>query len=186
MGEQCIVSIFFTKWIAICDNVLYNNNANLCVFTDTHRRKENCMRSWQEIAALAALVLLVLVCTVPGAVKRARDRKWRAAERKLETVLQPRETIKAICPQKSGRVILTSKRLLFETREGFRAVALKDIKKVQGITKDKKTTTSVPKMVSLTVKAEKDHLIYNTSQEFVPLAKALRDRARRNGNKKKK
>ena len=144
------------------------------------------MTSWQEIAAAVAAAALMLICTIPAAVRRARDRKWRAAERKLETVLQPKETIKHICPQKKGRVILTSKRLLFETREGFTAVVLKDIKKIQGNTKDKKTTTAVSKMVSLTVKAEKDHLIFNTSADFSPLAKALQEKVKKQNQKKKK
>ena len=141
------------------------------------------MNSWQEILAASVLVLLALTFSVRSAVIKARDRKWRAAERKLTTVLQPKETIKLICPQKKGRVILTSKRLLWETGTGFNAIALKDIKKVQGNTKDKKTTSSIPKMVSLTVKAADDHLIYNTSAEFADLAKKLKDRMKR---KKKK
>ena len=164
---------------------MYNNNAILCEFIEYLLWKGRSMTSWQEIAAAAAAAALVLIITIPASLRRARDRKWRAAERKLETVLQPKETIKHICPQKKGRVILTSKRLLFETREGFTAVNLKDIKKVQGNTKDKKTTTAVSKMISLTVKAEKDHLIYNTSEEFASLAKALREKVKQQNQKKK-
>ena len=144
------------------------------------------MTPWQEILAAAVLVLLVLIFLVRSAVRKARDRKWRAAERKLETVLQPKETVKCICPQRKGRVILTSKRLLFETREGFKAVALKDIKRVQGNTKDKKTTSSVLKMVSLTVRATEDHMIYHTSEEFTELAKKLQDKVRKQNQRKKK
>ena len=144
------------------------------------------MISWQEILAALLLVLLIVILLIRSAVRRARDRKWRAAERKLETVLQPKETIKSICPQKKGRVILTSKRLLFETKEGFRAIALKDIKKVQGNTKDKKTTSSVAKMVSLTLKAAEEYTIYNTSEEFSDLAKQLRDKVKKQNQRKKK
>ena len=144
------------------------------------------MTSWQEILAAAALALLILILTVRSALQKARDRKWRAAERKLTTVLQPKETIKCICPQKKGRVILTSKRLLWETREGFTAVPLKDIKRVQGNTKDKKTTTSVPKMVSLTVKGEEDRMIVNSCEEFALLAKLLQDKVKKQNQKKKK
>ena len=144
------------------------------------------MTSWQEILAAAVLALLVLILLVRSAVRKARDRKWRAAERKLETVLQPKETVKCICPQKKGRVILTSKRLLFETREGFTAVPLKDIKRVQGNTKDKKTTSSVTKMVSLTVKAADDRVIYRTSGEFTEFAKKLQDKVRKQNQRKKK
>ena len=144
------------------------------------------MTSWQEIVAAALLGLLVLIFAVRSSVRKARDRKWRAAERKLETVLQPKETIKCICPQKKGRVILTSKRLLFETRQGFTAVALKDIKRVRGNTKDKKTTSVVTKMVSLTVKAGEDHMIYNTSEDFALLAKSLQDKVKKQNQAKKK
>lgn len=144
------------------------------------------MTSWQELLAAAVLVLLALTFGVRSAIRKARDRKWRAAERKLTTVLQPKETIKCICPQKKGRVILTSKRLLWETGTGFTAVPLKDIKRVQGNTKDKKNTTAVSQMVSLTVKAAEDHLIYNTSEEFSDLAKVLKDKVKKQNARKKK
>ena len=144
------------------------------------------MTAWQEILAAAVLVLLVLTFLVRSSVRKARDRKWRAAERKLETVLQPKETIKSICPQKKGRVILTSKRLLFETKEGFTAVALKDIKKVQGNTKEKKTTTVVSKMVSLTVKGPQEYTIRNSSEEFADLAKQLQDKIKKQNARRKK
>ncbi len=144
------------------------------------------MISWQEILAAAVLVLMVLILAVRASILRARDRKWRAAERKLTTVLLPKETIKCVCPQKKGRCILTSRRLLFETREGFTAVVLKDIKRVQGSTKEGKSTTVPAKMVSLTIKAEKDHLIHNSSEEFAVLAKQLQDRVKRQNQRKKK
>lgn len=144
------------------------------------------MTSWQELTAAAVLGLIVLVLLVHSALRKGRDRKRRAAERKLTTVLQPRETVKAICPQKKGRVILTSKRLLFETKGGFNAVALKDIKKVQGIAENQKTTTVVSKMVSLTVKAEKDHVVINTSEAFAVLAKHLQDTVKKQNQRKKK
>ena len=82
------------------------------------------MTLWQKIAA-AAVLLLILFLLIRSAVRKAKERKWRDAERKLETVLLPKETVKAVCPQKKGRWILTSKRLLFETKAGFTAVALK-------------------------------------------------------------
>ena len=148
-------------------------------------RKETSM-NWQEILAASVLALIALIFLVRASVRKARDRKWRAAERKLETVLQPKETIKCICPQKKGRVILTSKRLLFETKEGFTAIALKDMKKVQGNTKDKKTTTVVSKMVSLTVKGPEEWTIRNSSDEFTDLAKKLQDKVKKQNQRKKK
>ena len=144
------------------------------------------MTAWQEITAAALVLLILLVLLIRSSVRKARDRKWREAERKLETVLQPKETIKSVCPQKKGRVILTSKRLLFETREGFTAVALKDIKRVQGNTKDKKTTSSVAKMVSLTVRGPEEYTIRNSSDEFSDLAKKLQDKIRKQNQRKKK
>lgn len=129
------------------------------------------MIPWQELLAIAVILFLVLV--IRSSLRKSRDRKQREKLRKLELVLQPRETIKVICPQKKGRCILTSKRLLFETREGFNAVVLKDIKRVQGTNEAGNRTTSVPKMVSLTVKAEKDYVIFNSGEAFADLAKQL-------------
>ena len=166
--------------------LLYNNIAILCEFIDILLRKEITMTAWQELTAAAAIILILLVLLVRSAGAKAKDRKWRAAERKLTTVLQPKETIKAVCSQKKGRWILTSKRLLLETKEGFQAVALKDIKKVTGNTKDKKTTTVVSKMVSMTVKAAEEYTIRNSGEEFSDLAKQLQDKIRKQNARKKK
>ena len=143
------------------------------------------MTLWQKIAA-AAVLLLILFLMIRSAVAKAKDRKWRTAERKLTTVLQPKETIKSICPQKKGRWILTSKRLLFETKEGFTAVNLKDVKSVRGNTKDGKTTSVPAKMVSLTVKGPEEYLIRNTSEEFADFAKQLKDKIKKQNDRKKK
>ena len=131
------------------------------------------MTSWQEILAASVLVLLALTFSVRSAVVKARDRKWRAAERKLTTVLQPKETIKVICPQRKGRVILTSKRILFETKDGFNAVSIKTIRKVQGNNEKGNRTTVPGKMVSLTIKAEQEYEIKNSCPEFEEFAKQL-------------
>ena len=143
------------------------------------------MTSWQEMAAAALAAAVFLVLAVRSARAKARDRKWRAAERKLTTVLQPRETVRSICDQKKGRCILTNKRLLWETRDGFTAVALKDIKKVQGNTKDGKTTTVPAKMVSLTVKGPEEYTIRNTGPGFPELAGQLRAQVKKQNQKKK-
>ena len=143
------------------------------------------MTLWQKIAA-AAVLLLILFLLIRSAVRKGKDRKWRSAERKLTTVLQPRETVKAICPQKKGRWILTSKRLLFETKEGFRAVNLKDIKSVRGNTKDKKTTSVVSKMVSLTVKGPEEYILRSDCEAFADFAKQLRDKIKKQNERKKK
>lgn len=144
------------------------------------------MTAWQEILAASVLTLIVLIFLIRASVRKARDRKWRAAERKLETVLQPKETIKSICPQKKGRVILTSKRLLFETREGFTAVPIKTIKKVQGNNEKGNRTTSIPKMVSLTIKAEQEFIIKNSCDDFGEFAKQLIKKTARKKSRKER
>ena len=126
----------------------------------------------QEILMIAA-VLLVLIAVIRSSWRKRRDFQSRNATRKLELVLQPRETIKVICPQKKGRVILTSKRILFENRDGFHAVLLKNIKKVQGNNEKGNRTTVPGNMVRLTVQAEQDYEIRNSCPEFEEFAKQL-------------
>ena len=135
-------------------------------------RKEVSMIPMQEILMIAA-VLLVLIAVIRSSWRKRRDFQSRNATRKLELVLQPRETIKVICPQKKGRVILTSKRILFETRDGFHAVLLKNIKKVQGNNEKGNRTTVPANMVRLTVQAEQDYEIRNSCPEFEEFAKQL-------------
>ena len=126
----------------------------------------------QEILLIAA-ALLALIAVIQSSVRKRRDYKTRDAIRKLELVLQPRETVKVICPQKKGRVILTSKRVLFDTKDGFNAVSIKNIQKVQGSNEKGNRTTSVPKMVRLTIKAEQEYEIRNSCPEFEEFAKQL-------------
>ena len=134
--------------------------------------ERNCIMSpMQEILVAAAALLLIL--TVRSSLGQYRDYKHRDATRKLELVLQPRESIKIICPQKKGRVILTSKRVLFETKGGFNAVPIKTIKKVQGNNEKGNRTTVPAKMVSLTIKAEQEYEIKNNCEEFAAFAKQL-------------
>ena len=139
----------------------------------------------EEILILTA-VLLVLLLAVRSSLRKRRDYKYRDETRKLELVLQPRETIKVICPQKKGRVILTSKRILFETKEGFNAVPIKTIKKVQG-NNEKGNRTSAPKnKVSLTVTAEKEYVFQNTGSDFEILAKLLQEKVKKQRKKQDK
>lgn len=129
------------------------------------------MQPWQEL--LAAAVMVSVILAIRSSLRKSRDRKLREKLRKMELVLQPRETIKAICPQRRGRCILTSKRLLLETTQGFQAIPLKSIKKVQGNNEKGNRTTSIPKMVSLTIKAEQEYTIKNNCPEFEEFAKQL-------------
>ena len=126
----------------------------------------------EEILIAAAALTGVALITL-SILRKNRESKYRDAARKLELVLQSRETIKVICPQKKGRVILTSKRILFDTKEGFHAVPIKTIKKVQGNNEKGNRTTSLPKMVSLTIKAEQEYKVKNSSPEFAEFAKQL-------------
>lgn len=135
------------------------------------------METWQYLLAAAAAAGL-LMATVSAAIKRKR-RKERDFTRKLETVLQPRETVKVVCPNHGGRYILTSRRLLIETKEGFMAFPFSKIKRVQGVDRFGKTTAAVSRMASLTVRAEKDYTIFNTCGEFAELAKQLKTKTRK-------
>lgn len=145
------------------------------------------MEPWQTYFVAAALSLSALLLLASRIAARKQKQKERDFARKLETVLQNKETVTVICPQRSGRVILTGKRLLFETREGFTALERTKIKKLQGLTKEGKTTVSPPKMKKLIVKGEQEYTLYNTGQEFACLAGHLisgRKNSRQVGKKK--
>ena len=126
----------------------------------------------QEILVVAA-VLLMAVAAARSSMRKRHDYQYRDAARKLELVLQPRETIKVICPQKKGRCILTSKRILFETKDGFNALLIKNIKKVQGNNEKGNRTTVPANMVSLVIKAEQEYEIRNNCPEFQDFASQL-------------
>ena len=124
----------------------------------------------------ACLMLLLLAAWLATALERRKQRKARDFTRKLETVLQKKETVEAICPQKGSNVVLTTSRLLFDTKEGFQAVPLHTIKKLQGTTPEGKATVSPPKMKTLTIKAERDFCLQNTGEDFVLLVKRLKQK----------
>ncbi len=141
------------------------------------------MNQWQYFL-LIVLISVCLVFLIRSQIRKTKQNRKRDFDRKLETVLQPKEMVKIICPQKKGRCILTSRRLLWETPEGFAAVSLKDVKRVQGITIEGKNTGSIPKMVRMMVKTgEKEHSITRTSAEFEALAKTLQARDSRRRRK---
>ncbi len=140
------------------------------------------MQPMREI--LTAVFILMLILAVRSSLRKHREYKFRDATRKLELVLQPRESIKAICPQKKGRVILTSKRILFETKGGFNAVPIKTIKKVLGNNEKGNRTTVPAKMVSLTIKAEQEYEIRNNCEEFAEFAKQLLKKTAKKPKKK--
>ena len=122
---------------------------------------------------IAAVVALILLAAVRASIFNRRERAEQDFTRTLETALLPKETIKVICPQKKGRWILTSKRLLLEEKGGFHAIALDKIQSVQGKNAAGNRTTSPANMVSLTVKADKDFAIQNRNDQFPELVKQL-------------
>ena len=135
---------------------------------------------------LALLPLAALLMALRNTLYRRRLGKQRDFARKLELVLLPRETVKTIVPQKKGRCVLTSKRVLFETKSGFTAVHIKDIKRTSGLSEEGKKTTSVPKMVSFTFKAAEEYTLINTGEEFADFAKQLATKVKKQNEKKKK
>ena len=135
------------------------------------------------ILAAAALVLLL---AIRSSLRARRERKQRDFTRTLETALLPKETVKVICPQRKGRWILTSKRLLLEEKGGFHAVPLDKIKSVQGKNAAGNRTTSPENMVSLTVKADKDYAIHNCNDQFPELARLLQSELKKRKKKAEK
>jgi len=129
----------------------------------------------QQYLLLAALALtVILVLMIWSAVAKKRRLKQRDFDRKLDTVLQPDEEITVIHRDKSGRWILTNKRLLLDTKEGFTAVPFKKIKSISGLTADGKKTVAPAKMVNVTIKADSEITLHNTGDTFVELVKELK------------
>ena len=140
------------------------------------------MHHWQMLLlGLAGMLLLgAFICR---GTKRSRLRKEREFTRKLELILQPRESVKAICPQKKGSVILTNSRILFDRKDGFHAVPLRSVKKVRGINEKGKTTIVPARMVSLTILADQEYIIRNDCADFPGFAALLISRTRKGKEK---
>lgn len=140
------------------------------------------MPYWYYGAGIAAAACLA--AAIVRAVNVHRQRKLRDFTRKLETVLQPRETIKVTCPNRGGRWTLTSRRLLLDTKEGFTAVPFSKIKKLQGLDREGKSTRSAAKMTRMTITtAQQSYTLDNTCPEFTQLVNLLK---RQVGKKRKK
>lgn len=131
------------------------------------------MINWQY-PLLAGFVLALMALMIWSTVAKWRRNKQRDFDRKLETVLKPKEEVLVIATDRNGRCILTNQRLLFDTKEGFTALPFKKIKSLSGITTDGKKTTAPAKMVSVTIKAEQEYTLYNKSADFVELVKELK------------
>lgn len=142
------------------------------------------MINWQHLA-VAASALSILTAMVILGIRKGKNRKYRDFTRKLETLLQPKEVVQVICPQRGSRWILTNSRLIFERKEEFQAFPLKNIKSVQGTNAAGNRTTAVKNMVSMTVKMETDRVLRNTCPEFSQLASALQEKIKKQNQKKK-
>ena len=126
---------------------------------------------WVAAAGTAGALALA----IRSAVINSRLRRQRDFIRTLETVLQPRETVKEICPNgRQGRWILTSKRLLMETKEGFLAVPFKKIRSLHGVDRMGKSTSAPARMTKLMVKGEQEYTLFNTDEAFIQLVKQLK------------
>ena len=138
---------------------------------------ETVLDFWPYFLAVPALLLVLLA--IRSGVRRRRERRQRDFTRKLETLLQPRETVKAVFSGHGGRWTVTSHRLLIETKEGFLAIPFSKIKTVQGRDAAGKSTRSPGKMTAINVKAEKDHTLRGAGAEFTQLAKQLKSQISR-------
>ena len=134
----------------------------------------------EQYILLAGLALaLILALKIWSAVIKKRNLKQRDFDRKLETVLKPKEEVLVIHADKSGRWILTNERLLLDTKGGFSALPFKKIKSISGLMADGKKTVAPAKMVSVTIKADKEITMYNNGDTFVELIKELKKRTKK-------
>lgn len=135
----------------------------------------------------------ILVMAVPPAAlivsvftRRYLQRRQRDFTRTLETVLLPRESVKAIYRRGRNVWILTSRRLLLKKREGFHAIALEKIKSAQGLNAAGNRTSAAAKMVSLSVKADKAYTVRAGGRDFEAFVQSLRTELKKQKDKAKK
>lgn len=141
------------------------------------------MIPWQYIPA--AILVLLLTGKIRAARKKRRAHLEREFSRKLETVLQPRENVKLVYTTKQGKWVLTSRRLLLDTKEGFTAIPFGTVKKVTGTTKEGKKTTSAQQMAVLVLTTDREFTIENCGEDFAPLAKTILAKVKKEKEKKK-
>ena len=141
------------------------------------------MIPWQYLPA--AVILLLLAGKIRSAVKRRRAHLERDFSRKLETALQPRENVKLVYTTKKEKWVLTSRRLLLDTKEGFTSVPFRTLKKAVGTTKEGKKTTSARQMHALVLTGEREFIIENCGGDFEVLAKTVVSKTKKENEKKK-
>ena len=137
------------------------------------------MTNEQYFLLAAAAVFGILLLKIWSAVVKKRRLKQRDFDRKLETVLKPDEQILVIHKERSSRWILTNERLLLDTKDGFTATSFKKIKSISGLTPEGKKTVAPAKMVTVTIKADKEITMHNTGETFVELVKELKKRTKK-------
>lgn len=131
----------------------------------------------KQYLLLAGLALvLILALLIRSAIVKKRKLKQQDFDRKLETVLKPREEVLVIHREKTDRWILTNERLLLDTKDGFTATPFKKIKSISGVTPDGKKTVAPAKMVTATIKADREITLRNNGETFVELVKELKKR----------
>ncbi len=132
------------------------------------------MQQWQYLL-LTVLSFAGLGAIAGSAFAVAKLRKQRDFTRRLETLLQPRETVQVICPGPKGRWILTNKRLILEHGDRFDAFPFEKIRKVSGQDEAGKATVAAVKMQLLTVKAgEREFALKRKNDDFTELVKGLK------------
>ena len=137
--------------------------------------KEDPMTNLHQLMYLGISIAL-LAAFIITAVNEHKSRKHRDFTRSLETLLQSKETIKVICPQKGFRCILTNNRIIFEKKGDFYAFPIKSITKIQGVNEKGNRTTVPAKMVCFTIQIDKAYTLKNTCPEFTLLVSALQQR----------
>lgn len=134
---------------------------------------ENMIEYWPYLLAASGAALLAVV--IHRAIVRRRLRLERDFDRKLGTLLLPKETVKIVCDNPGGRWVLTSHRLIRDTKEGFLAFPFSKVKHLKGQDPGGKATAAPAKMALLTFQVGKTgYTIHNTSPDFVPLVRQLK------------
>ncbi len=132
------------------------------------------MQQWQYFL-LAGLFLAGLAAITASSLAAAKKRRQRDFTRRLETLLQLKETIQVICPGPKGRWILTNKRLILENGQRFDAFPFEKISKITGEDETGKATVSAAKTHLLTVKTgDKTMTLWRRNDDFTDLVKELR------------
>ena len=136
--------------------------------------------TYEQYLLLAAVALgLLLALLIRSAILKKRRLKQRDFDRKLETVLRPEEEVLVIHKDRSERWILTNERLLLDTKDGFTATSFKKIKSISGVMADGKKTVAPAKMVTVTIKADREITLRNNGETFVELVKELKKRTKK-------